>query len=74
MPRLPTDLSGQDVVRALQKVGFAVTRQRGSHIVMHRAEPKARVTVPDHRVVRPGTLRQLVSDAGPSVSELLALL
>ena len=35
MPRLPR-LSGLEAVRALQRLGFEVTRQRGSHIVMRR--------------------------------------
>lgn len=35
MPRLP-HLSGREIVTALQRLGFAAVRQRGSHIVMRR--------------------------------------
>ena len=74
MARIPTDLNGAEVRKAFEKVGFAVTRQRGSHVVMHRQEPKGRLTVPDHNPVRVGTLRQLIADAGLSVEEFLKLL
>ena len=37
-------------------VGFVVNRQKGSHIVLRRANPYARVVVPDHKQIRPGTL------------------
>ena len=30
--RLPRDLSGQELARALRRLGYEVTRQRGSHI------------------------------------------
>jgi predicted RNA binding protein YcfA (HicA-like mRNA interferase family) len=35
--KLPTDLSGQYLVKALLRVGFAVNRQRGSHIILRRS-------------------------------------
>jgi predicted RNA binding protein YcfA (HicA-like mRNA interferase family) len=36
MTKLPTDLSGQDLIKVLQRVGFIVQRQRGSHIILRR--------------------------------------
>jgi predicted RNA binding protein YcfA (HicA-like mRNA interferase family) len=74
MGRIPRGLSGRQVQSALEKAGFVVTRRKGSHIVMVRAEPKARVVVPDHREVRMGTLHQILADAGLSVDEFLRLL
>ena len=71
--KLPTDLSGQELVKALLRVGFVVNRQRGSHIVLRRADPYARVVVPDHKQVRPGTLRQILNEAGIVVEQLLKL-
>ncbi|MGA2771632.1 MAG: type II toxin-antitoxin system HicA family toxin [Bryobacteraceae bacterium] len=35
--KLPTDLSGQELVKVLLRVGFAVNRQRGSHIILTEA-------------------------------------
>jgi len=71
--KLPTDVSGQELVKVLQRVGFAVNRQKGSHIILRRADPFARVVVPDHKRVRPGTLRQILHEAGITVEQLLDL-
>jgi predicted RNA binding protein YcfA (HicA-like mRNA interferase family) len=67
------DLSGQELVKALLRVGFVVSRQRGSHIILRRGNPYARVVVPDHKRVRPGTLHQILSEAGLTVEQLLKL-
>ncbi len=74
MAKLPTDLSGQQVRRALERVGFVLGRQRGSHMILRRDEPYARVVVPDHKRIRPGTLRKILHEAALTVEELLALL
>jgi len=71
--KLPTDISGRELIRVLIRVGFLVTRQRGSHIILRRADPYARVVVPDHTQLRVGTLRQILSDAGVTVEQLLEL-
>jgi predicted RNA binding protein YcfA (HicA-like mRNA interferase family) len=71
--KLPTDISGQELVRVLLRVEFAITRQRGSHIILRRGSPYARVVVPDHKRIRPGTLRQILNEAGLTVEQLLAL-
>jgi len=71
--KLPADLSGQDLVKVLLRVGFVVSRQRGTHIVLRRDSPYARVVVPDHKRVRPGTLRQILNEAGVTVEQLLEL-
>jgi predicted RNA binding protein YcfA (HicA-like mRNA interferase family) len=72
--KLPTDVSGQELVKVLLRVGFVVNRQRGSHIVLRRGHPYARVVVPDHKRIRPGTLRQILTEAGLTVEQLLELL
>jgi predicted RNA binding protein YcfA (HicA-like mRNA interferase family) len=73
MTKLPTDLSGQELVRILVKIGFAVQRQRGSHIILRRESPFARVSVPDHKTLRVGTLRTILREAGISVEQLASL-
>lgn len=73
--RLPS-LTARDVVRALEKAGFTVTRTSGSHArLVHVADPRRAVTVPMHRGdVKRGTLHAIISQAGLSVSEFVALL
>ncbi len=48
MPKFP-GLSGADIVRALEKCGFIVARQSGSHIVMKRG--KQGCVVPNHKEI-----------------------
>ena len=74
MSALPR-VSGREVVKALQKVGYERDRQRGSHIVLRRtAPPHRRITVPDHKEVAKGTLRAIIRHAGLTVDEFRALL
>jgi len=66
--KLPRNLSDPEIVRALQRMGFTVERQRGSHIRILRGG--VRVTVPHHKPVKPGTLASILSQAGISIEEL----
>jgi len=68
MPDWPR-LSGADIVRALERLGFAQQRQRGSHIVMRKGASGC--VVPLHREVKIGTLAGLVRQAGLSAEEFL---
>jgi predicted RNA binding protein YcfA (HicA-like mRNA interferase family) len=74
MTKLPTDISGRDLIRVLEKIGFVVKRQRGSHIILRRDSPFARIVVPDHKILRLGTLRAILHEAGLSADELINLL
>ena len=73
MSKLP-QVSGSDLVRALQKVGFTVRRQHGSHIIMRRDEPFAQPVVPGHRQIDRGTLRAILRQAEITADELIKLL
>ena len=72
--KLPVDLSGQELRKALERAGFVYQRQKGSHMIQRRAEPYARVIIPDHKVLRIGTLRQILGEAGMSAERLIELL
>jgi predicted RNA binding protein YcfA (HicA-like mRNA interferase family) len=68
-------VSGREVVNALGRIGYAVDRQRGSHIVLRNEEPPhRRLTVPNHDEVAKGTLRSIIRQAGLTVEEFKALL
>lgn len=71
MPSLPV-VSGAEVVRALQRLGFAVVRQRGSHVVLRRSSQGC--VVPNHREIKTGTLSGLLKQAGVSVDDFLRTL
>ena len=72
--KLPSDVSGRAMQRALERIGFVYQRQKGSHIVLRRDDPYARVIVPDHKTLRPGTLRQILNEAGITVQQFMELL
>jgi predicted RNA binding protein YcfA (HicA-like mRNA interferase family) len=73
--RLPA-LSSRDVIRALGRAGFAVSRTSGSHCrLIHSSDPARKVTVPIHSGdLKRGTLRAIIAQAGLTVVEFLALL
>jgi predicted RNA binding protein YcfA (HicA-like mRNA interferase family) len=73
MSKLPA-ISGARCVTALKRIGFVVRRQRGSHIVLTCADPYAMVVVPDHKTMKPGTLRGIIRDASMTVDEFVMLL
>jgi predicted RNA binding protein YcfA (HicA-like mRNA interferase family) len=68
MPQLPV-MSGREVVRAFEKHGWEVARQRGSHIIMVKAGQNVTLSIPDHKGVARGTLRSLIRSAGLTVQE-----
>ena len=73
MTKLPV-ISGRECVKALQRVGFSVKRQEGSHIILRRETPFAQVVVPDHRELDRGTVRAILRHAGLTVEEFTTLL
>ncbi len=73
MSQLPV-ISGAECIKALEKVNYFVDRQRGSHIILIREEPRTTVTVPNHKELDKGTLRAIIRQAGLSVDEFVTLL
>jgi predicted RNA binding protein YcfA (HicA-like mRNA interferase family) len=63
------------LARALERAGFALQRQRGSHQIWFHPRLNKRVSVPVHTGDVPkGTLRQILHDADLSAEELVRLL
>lgn len=65
-------LSGREVVRVFESLGWEVVRQTGSHIILVKEGEVATLSVPDHREVAKGTLRSLIRTAGLTVQEFVA--
>jgi len=72
MARLP-QVSGQEAVAAFERAGFVIKRRRGSHIAMTKPGSPATLSIPEHRQIKPGTLRSQIRKAGLSVEEFIAL-
>ena len=73
MSKLP-QVSGAEVVRALQKLGFTVRRQHGSHLILRRDNPFAQTVVPNHDQIDRGTLRAILRQTDIAVDEFIKLL
>lgn len=71
MPKLPV-LSGAEVVKAPERLGFEYVRQRGSHAVLRKGGTGA--VVPMHREVKLGTLNGIMRQAQVSADDFLAAL
>ena len=73
--RLPS-LPPRQVIRALGRAGFVVTRTSGSHCrVIHQTDPTRKVTISIHNEdLKRGTLRGIIAQAGLTIPEFIALL
>jgi len=73
MPKLRR-MSGEEAIRALQRLGFVQVRQRGSHVVLKRQTPEGHVgcVVPLHRELAIGTLRGILRQARVTPDEFVA--
>jgi predicted RNA binding protein YcfA (HicA-like mRNA interferase family) len=70
MPKLPV-VSARNCIDALEKLGFYIARQKGSHITLRCDEPSGRVTVPSHKELKPGMLKRILKDAGLNTQEFI---
>jgi predicted RNA binding protein YcfA (HicA-like mRNA interferase family) len=61
--KLPRDLTGKELIKALEQMGYRVTRQTGSHVRMsYETIDQHHVTVPLHNPLRVGTLAAILAD------------
>ena len=67
-PNLPI-ISGSEAIRTLQRLGFIVVRQRGSHVILRKGSQGC--VVPNHREIKIGTLAGLLKQAGVSIDEFV---
>lgn len=68
-------ITSKEMLRALQKAGFYIHHQTGSHIVLRNQSGKNRVTLPMHNVdLHKGIVRSILRQADLDVHEFLELL
>lgn len=73
MPKLPL-VSGKDLAKVFTKLGFVFISQRGSHIKMRHQDGRT-VVIPNHKVIKKGTLKKgILNPLNISVEELQKLL
>ncbi len=55
--KLPV-VSGREAAKAFRKLGYEMDVQHGSHIILrHTHPPHRRLSIPDHKELAKGTLR-----------------
>ena len=60
--RLPRDLSGADLVKRLERFGYSITRQTGSHMrLTSTTRGEHHITIPNHDPLRLGTLAAILA-------------
>ena len=74
MPKLPR-LTARQIIAVLEKAGFSLARQSGSHMIYKNAAGK-RATVPFHasRILHPKVVKSILRDAELTVERLQGLL
>ena len=74
MPKLPV-VSGEEVIKALAKVGFSHIHTTGSHAILKRedATGKKVIPVPLHNELAKGTLISIMHQSGLNRDEFLDL-
>jgi predicted RNA binding protein YcfA (HicA-like mRNA interferase family) len=74
LPKIPP-ISPHKLIKILEKVGFKVIRQKGSHVIMMN-DRKTRIVIPVHpgKDIKPGLTRAILREAGISREKFLKLL
>lgn len=77
--KLPRGVSADRLIRALERLGYRVVRQKGSHIrLRHEGPPLHSITVPLHSVLKTGTLHGIVTEVAQmrsiTIESIIALL
>ena len=67
--KLPRDVSGLEAVRALKRLGFVSLRQTGSHLTLRK--DSRTVVVPQHKPLKPGTLKGVIEQAGLTLEQFM---
>jgi predicted RNA binding protein YcfA (HicA-like mRNA interferase family) len=74
LSKLPV-VSGGQLCKILEKIGYITDHQTGSHIILrHKDPPHRRLSVPNHKEIAKGTLRAIIRQAGLTRSEFNGLL
>ena len=75
MTKVPS-LPYLDIVKALQRDGWTIVRQRGSHIRLQKraGNEVLKLTIPAHRPVKRSTLSHILKNARIEVDDFIALL
>ncbi len=77
--KLPRDVSGESLARVLERLGYVLVRQKGSHArFTHPGPPQAHIAIPMHKQIKVGTLgdilKSVAEQRGVTLETLLEFL
>jgi predicted RNA binding protein YcfA (HicA-like mRNA interferase family) len=68
--KIPRDIKGDELVKALKRLGFVVSRQTGSHIRMSvkTNDIDFHITIPNHSPIKIGTLNAILNEISTNIN------
>jgi predicted RNA binding protein YcfA (HicA-like mRNA interferase family) len=70
--KLPADVSGAELSKVAVSLGFEIRRQKGSHLILKKGEKL--LVIPQHKILKKGTLLQILRVLEISKEELADML
>lgn len=68
-------VSARDLIKILRRIGFDIVSQKGSHIKLRKLRPvRKTIIIPNHKIIRPGTLKNILNMMEMTREELQKLL
>jgi len=68
MPKMPRDISGAELIKGLEKLGYKVIRRSsGSHVRLQKESHV--ITVPDHQMLKIGTLNAILIEIAAAINK-----
>ena len=68
------NISGKEAVKVFLRAGWAREDQTGSHVMLTKEGQRATLSIPQHREIKPGTLRGIIRTSEITVDEFIDLL
>ncbi len=73
MPKLPV-ISGKELIKTFERIGFIFIRQKGSHVIMKHQDGRS-VTIPLQKEIKKGTLKKgILNPLNITVEDLITIL
>jgi predicted RNA binding protein YcfA (HicA-like mRNA interferase family) len=66
--KIPRNLSGKELVKILEKFGYEVSRQKGSHVRLTHFQKGLHISIPMHNLLKLGTLSGILTDVSEQLN------
>lgn len=66
--KIPRNLSGKELIKMLEKFGYVISRQKGSHVRLTETKSGLHLTIPLHNPLKLGTLSAILNDSSEQLN------